>query len=1380
MKSIFTPISIFLPERFSISLLEKKESDFQTRVDFPAYFKILAMIIALAIFKLASPQNIHAQGSQIFSTTGTFTFTAPVGVTSVTVECWGGGGGGGSSTVAGTAGGGGGGAYAAGVVSVTPGNNYTVIVGQGGASNTAGGNSSFGTQIIAAGGSGGANNNDIGAAGGSVAGSSGSITYRGGNGGTSGTNYSGGGGGGAGSTASGGDASGQTAGIGTDLNGGNGGAGVTTDNNGLPGSAYGGGGSGSYRLGSVNRTGGSGANGLVKISWPCPSATISYPQLSYCTSVSAPQSVILSGTVGGTFSSAPAGLTIDPSSGSITPSTSLPNDYLVTYNIPGAGGCSEVNATATVSIYPVTEITVQMLGGQTQCINEAFDPIYVTAKGHALTYQWYSNTTASTTGGTALGSANGANTAIYTPQSDVAGTLYYYCEVSGTCGTNVKSNISGAFVVRPPTSISSQSTNAQTACINGTFAPLTVTPGGSAPFTYQWYSNTSANTSGGSSLGSDNGAQTASFTPQNTVPGTLYYYCVVQGLCGSAAVSDISEAITVNPGTQISDQSTATQTQCLNGTFSPISVAATGTGTIVYQWYSNTSPTTTGATSLGSANGAQTASYIPQATSAGTLYYYCVVHSDCGPDVTSSFSGAFITNPPSVGGNITGGSGTIIYGSPTGTMSVTGQTGTVVKWQKMYESEAWTDITNTALTYNETPTAAGKWQYRALIKSGECSETFSSPLTVTVTPKVVTVTPVSDQSKIFGDPDPVFTYTNSEWSDNANFTGALGRVAGENVGPYDYNLGTLSAGTNYTLSIASGPQFSITPKAVTITPDAGQTKIFGTADPTTFTYTHSALVGSDAITGLMARITGEDVGDYLFTIGTLTAGGNYTLSVLESPKFSITTKAIIITPDAGQTKIYGNSDPLPFTFTNTPLEGADEITGLMERDAGENVGSYTYTLGTLTAGPNYNLSVAASPTFNITPKPITVTPDAGQTKVFGTADPVSYTYTNTTLVGSDAITGQMSREAGENAGTYTFTQGTLTAGSNYTLTVASSPKFTIAPKSIVITGVAGQSKIFGTADPATFSYTFAPDLEGSDVITGEMTRVIGENVGEYAYKLGTLDAGPNYSLSIVATPAFSIQPKSIVITPDPGQTKVFGSADPLFTYTSAPALLGSDTFSGELSRDIGQNAGQYDFLLGTLTAGINYSLSIVNTNKFTITPKSITIFPDAGQSKVEGDPDPVLTYTNSEWPDNSYFVGILGRAAGETPGIYPFNLGDLSAGTNYVLVMTSSPPSFTISTATGIEDVTGNSSLVIKNYPNPFRDYTTVEYTLPFDGKVTLSLRDVRGNQVKMLINNEMKSKGDYSLFITDIPESGVYFLTIRLEGANMDTIRTIKIIKGN
>ncbi len=81
---------------------------------------------------VTSPTN----GSQAFTTPGTYNFTVPKGVTRITYKMWGaGGGGGGSSFYRRYVGGGGGGsgAYASGVISVNPGSTLRIAVGAGGA-----------------------------------------------------------------------------------------------------------------------------------------------------------------------------------------------------------------------------------------------------------------------------------------------------------------------------------------------------------------------------------------------------------------------------------------------------------------------------------------------------------------------------------------------------------------------------------------------------------------------------------------------------------------------------------------------------------------------------------------------------------------------------------------------------------------------------------------------------------------------------------------------------------------------------------------------------------------------------------------------------------------------------------------------------------------------------------------------------------------------------------------------------------------------------------------------------------------------------------------------------------------------------------------------
>lgn len=257
-------------------------------------------------------------GQQAYTTAGTYSWTAPSGVTSVCVVCVGGGGGGGNSGD-GAGGGGGGGLGWKNNISVTPGQTYTVVVGAAGGSAQSGGTSYFSSTSVVqgvgggagtsasngTGGSGGGYTGDGGGNGGnggqgysgdgtsdniaeggggggaggySGTGGNGASYYTSQNGGTAGSGGAGGGGGGSDGGGGGGGGvgllgegtSGSAGGIyqSSYSNGGSGGAngtatGTPTSGNGFDGGAYGGGGGG-VDSGTV---GGSGGVGAVRIIW---------------------------------------------------------------------------------------------------------------------------------------------------------------------------------------------------------------------------------------------------------------------------------------------------------------------------------------------------------------------------------------------------------------------------------------------------------------------------------------------------------------------------------------------------------------------------------------------------------------------------------------------------------------------------------------------------------------------------------------------------------------------------------------------------------------------------------------------------------------------------------------------------------------------------------------------------------------------------------------------------------------------------------------------------------------------------------------------------------------------------------------------------------
>ena len=72
-----------------------------------------------------------------------------------------------------------------------------------------------------------------------------------------------------------------------------------------------------------------------------------------------------------------------------------------------------------------------------------------------------------------------------------------------------------------------------------------------------------------------------------------------------------------------------------------------------------------------------------------------------------------------------------------------------------------------------------------------------------------------------------------------------------------------------------------------------------------------------------------------------------------------------------------------------------------------------------------------------------------------------------------------------------------------------------------------------------------------------------------------------------------------------------------------------------------------------------------------------------------------------------------------------------------------------------------------QNYPNPFNPETTIEFTLPVDGKIVLDVIDVSGQRVKRLMQGNRQA-GSYTVLWNGLDErgmkvaSGVYFYKIR------------------
>jgi hypothetical protein len=95
-----------------------------------SYIAIFSVLISSILFPVSEVSAANVE----FNTPGTYSWTVPSGVTSITVDVWGGGGGGGAGGRSGSAGygaGGGGGGYSQSTYSVTGGEVFNITVGAG-------------------------------------------------------------------------------------------------------------------------------------------------------------------------------------------------------------------------------------------------------------------------------------------------------------------------------------------------------------------------------------------------------------------------------------------------------------------------------------------------------------------------------------------------------------------------------------------------------------------------------------------------------------------------------------------------------------------------------------------------------------------------------------------------------------------------------------------------------------------------------------------------------------------------------------------------------------------------------------------------------------------------------------------------------------------------------------------------------------------------------------------------------------------------------------------------------------------------------------------------------------------------------------------------
>jgi hypothetical protein len=251
------------------------------------------------------------------------------------------------------------------------------------------------------------------------------------------------------------------------------------------------------------------------------------------------------------------------------------------------------------------------------------------------------------------------------------------------------------------------------------------------------------------------------------------------------------------------------------------------------------------------------------------------------------------------------------------------------------------------------------------------------------------------------------------------------------------------------------------------------------------------------------------------------------------------------------------------------------------------VGSGTHLLTAAYAGDGYFMPDSASQSIEVVRRPVSVTADM-LSKVYGDPDPeLTYQITEGSLVFGDTFSGTLSRDAGEDSGQYEILQGSLALPADYQLTYVSA-YLTIekATPSCEVTGYSLEYDREAHTASGICTGVLDEELAGLD-----LSGTSHSDVGTYAGDLWSFtDVTGNYNDQNGSVDD-EITKRFVTVSADP-VSKVFFQPDPPLTYqVTAGSLLVGDSFSGELTRQPGEDIGTYAILQGSLSLPGYYQLN---------------------------------------------------------------------------------------------------------------------------------------------------------------------------------------------
>ena len=304
---------------------------------------------------------------------------------------------------------------------------------------------------------------------------------------------------------------------------------------------------------------------------------------------------------------------------------------------------------------------------------------------------------------------------------------------------------------------------------------------------------------------------------------------------------------------------------------------------------------------------------------------------------------------------------------------------------------------------------------------------------------------------------------------------------------------------------------------------------------------------------------------------------------------------------------------------------------------------------------------------------------------------------NTEYTAADFIFSGSASASGTNVGTYPMnlsaSQFTNINGKFKNVRfVVTDGYIRISPKTVTVTAVA-KSKVYdgkSSTDPALTATVTG--LIGEDTITYSLSRISGQNAGEYTISPAGESTQGNYLVNY-STAKFTITPAAVTLTATSGTRTYTGSAQSLSGFT--PSVSGLTFASTVKASASGTNVGTYEVTFSGVTVGTtkdttgNYVVRSLVTGTLTINKRTVTVTVVGATSvsyTYDGSSHSITGYTaSSDW--SGYTEGSSGFTIGGTITVSRTEVGTSSQN----ITVTNNNTNITLRTSITNGTITINS-----------------------------------------------------------------------------------------